>query len=75
MREPRESRVEENKLLFQKSSWIAIHSLPREDKNKNNSKKKVCVESGKKIGEKDSRIEGKEKKERTQERNPLLLMQ
>ena len=28
--------------------------------NKKKKEKKVCVESGKKIGEKDSRIEGKE---------------
>ena len=37
--------------------------------------KKRCVESGKKIGGEDSRMEGKYIKESTRERNPLLLMQ
>ena len=37
--------------------------------------KKRCVESGKKIGGKDSRTKGKEKEGSTRERNPLLLMQ
>ena len=34
--------------------------MVNEQKEKRKKEKKVCVESGKKIGEKDSRIEGKE---------------